>query len=103
MKATKVPKSNLLRDLERLRDATAAEVVAAINAIPKEVPVRDPVVIAATFGSLHLCVPGAWSDVQALEFAEDEQPCGASAGWKIRGERVGCKDGDSMVHLVVSL
>ena len=64
---------------------------------------RDPVVITATFGSLHLCVPGAWSDAQALEFAEDEQPCGASQGWRIRSERVGCKDDDDMVHLIVGL
>jgi hypothetical protein len=64
---------------------------------------RDAVVIEAKFGSLRLCVPGAWSDAQALEFAEDSEPCGASQGWRIRGERVGCKDGDGFVHLVVSL
>ena len=64
---------------------------------------RDPVVLDSRFGWLRLCVPGGWTDLQALEFAEDSEPCGASAGWRIRGERVGCADGDGFVHLVVAL
>jgi len=64
---------------------------------------RDAVILEVRFGSLRLCVPGGWTDIQALEFAEDEQPCGASSGWRIRGERVDCRDGDGMVHLVISI
>jgi len=64
---------------------------------------RGPVVMTSRFASLHLCVPGGWTDIQVLEFAEDEQPCGASQGWRIRGERLSCAEGDSFVHLVVGL
>ena len=64
---------------------------------------NDPVVMQANFGSLRLCVPSDWSDVQVLEFAEDEEPCGARSGWKVRGERVRCADGNGMVHLVVGI
>jgi len=70
---------------------------------PTEVLVRDPVVMSATFGSLRLCVPSGWTDLQALEFAEDSEPCGALSGWRICGERVGCAEGDSFVHMVVGL
>ena len=64
---------------------------------------RDPVVLESKFGSLRLCVPGAWSDLQILEFAEDSEACGALSGWKIRGERVSCAEGEGFQHLVVAL
>lgn len=64
---------------------------------------RDPVVLEARFASLRLCVPGGWTDLQVLEFAEDEHACGALSGWRIRGERVACLDGDGMAHVVVGI
>lgn len=69
----------------------------------KEVPVRDAVVTIVKPYSLQVCVPSHWSDLQALEFAEDEEPCGTRSGWKVRGERIACLDGGGMVHLVVGV
>lgn len=64
---------------------------------------RDPIVLEVSLGSLRLCVPGDWTDLQVLEFAEDEEPCGAKCGWKICGERLACRDGDGMAHVIVGI
>ena len=64
---------------------------------------RDPIVIDSRFGSVRICVPASWTDLQALEFVEDSVPCGARSGWKVRGERKTCADDQDMIHLVVGL
>jgi hypothetical protein len=33
---------------------------------------------------MQVCVPKRWTNEQVLQFAEEQYPCGTSAGWKIR-------------------
>ena len=52
---------------------------------------------------MQVCVPADWTDLQILEFAEAENPCGTTNGWFIRregderlrgtAERVPCEGG----------
>ena len=36
--------------------------------------------------TVQVCVPGSWSDKQAMELAERSYPCGTEHGWSIRKE-----------------
>lgn len=36
--------------------------------------------------SVQACVPTSWTDDQVRTFAEQNYPCGATAGWCIRAE-----------------
>ncbi len=38
------------------------------------------------FLDMQVCVPKDWTDEQILAFAEQENPCGTTAGWVIRRE-----------------
>jgi len=38
------------------------------------------------FLDMQVCVPSSWTDDQAIEFAETENPCGTENGWAIRKE-----------------
>jgi len=53
---------------------------------------------------MQVCVPVEWSDEQAVEFGEQEYPCGTTHGWAVRkamDERVMCDDKPGFVHLVL--
>lgn len=67
---------------------------------------RAPQIIQNKILSLQLCVPIEWTDQQAIDFAEQQSPCGTSAGWQIArkaypAERVRCRDRDGFIHIVV--
>lgn len=54
--------------------------------------------------SMQVCVSTDWSDEQAVEFGEQEYPCGTTHGWGVRkatDERVPCHDKPGFVHLVL--
>ena len=63
------------------------------------------------FLSMQVCVPTDWTDEQAREFAEKENPCGTTHGWHIRkqgdpalsgcDERVACHEREDHVHLML--
>lgn len=36
------------------------------------------------FLDMQICVPVDWTDTQAVEFAEKENPCGTRHSWRIR-------------------
>ena len=44
----------------------------------------EPAVIRNGFISCQICVPKDWTDAQALEFVEKENPSGTENGWFIR-------------------
>ena len=60
---------------------------------------------------MQVCVPFQWSDEQVRSFAERENPCGTSHGWKIRREgdealagakeRVQCESISTNVHIML--
>lgn len=60
---------------------------------------------------MQVCVPKAWTDMQVLEFAEAEYPCGTRGGWHIRKEgdamlrgmpeRNTCGERDGFVHIML--
>ena len=42
-----------------------------------------PKVLQVGIMDMQVCVPDAYSDVEAVAFAEKEYPCGTSGGWSI--------------------
>jgi len=60
---------------------------------------------------MQVCVPKEWDDYKVVEFAEKENPCGATNGWFIRKEghdllggspeRVQCAQEVSNVHIML--
>ena len=60
---------------------------------------------------MQVCVPKKWKDREAIEFAESENPCGATNGWQIRSEgnellngspeRIQCSMYPGNVHIVL--
>lgn len=60
---------------------------------------------------MQVCIPVDWSDEQAKEFAERENPCGTSGGWAVRKEgspylagcpeRAKCCERAGFVHLML--
>lgn len=60
--------------------------------------------------SMQVCVPDKFTDEQATEFANTENPAGTSNGWGIRregdealsgcAERVNCSDRNGCVHIM---
>ena len=63
--------------------------------------------------TLMLCIPESWSDKEAKEFAEKEEPSGVGAGWRVAEDgspmiqgamsRVPCQEVLGRVHVVVHL
>jgi hypothetical protein len=61
--------------------------------------------------SMQVCIPADWTDVQAKDFADSENPSGTSQGWFIRkdgdpalcgdDERVACSDRAGFVHIML--
>jgi hypothetical protein len=69
-----------------------------------------PEVLRNGLFSMQICVPKEWTDAQAAEFANRENPAGTTNGWRMRkqgcedlagaDERVTCsQDGDN-VHIM---
>lgn len=60
---------------------------------------------------MQVCVPASWPDEQVKAFADAENPCGTSHGWRIRREddralagdpeRTPCKSRDGFVHIML--
>lgn len=59
----------------------------------------------------QVCVPAGWDDDQVLDFANAQNPCGTSTGWKIRREgnpalkgypeRNLCEHDEGFVHIML--
>jgi hypothetical protein len=72
---------------------------------------REPNVPKVGLLDMQVCVPSEWTDKQALEFAEGENPCGTQHGWSIRREgsehlsgspeRVDCCELEGFVHIMI--
>ena len=70
-----------------------------------------PEVTQANCLDMQVCVPGDWTDDQAVEFANRENECGTQHGWAIRKEgdrllsgapeRVPCAERDGFVHIML--
>ena len=70
---------------------------------------EKPVVTRMTVLSMQVCIPEDWNDEQIVAFAENENPCGTSAGWVIirQGDkrlqgtdaRVQCVERPTFVHV----
>lgn len=60
---------------------------------------------------MQVCVPADWTDAQALEFAEQQYPCGTQHGWQIRRqgdphlrgapERAPCHSKPDHIHITL--
>jgi hypothetical protein len=59
---------------------------------------------------MQVCIPEDWTDQQAIDFGEADNPCGTTYGWTVRtGERIRegdlergpCEDREGYVHLVL--
>ncbi len=71
---------------------------------------KDPVVSNLNILCIQVCVPENWTDKQALEFAEKENPCGTRGGWHMRRngdkllmgdpERRPCDEREGFVHIM---
>lgn len=63
------------------------------------------------FLAMQVCVPQDWTDQQAKDFAERENPCGTTHGWHIRRqgdealngapERCPCQQRSGHVHIML--
>lgn len=42
--------------------------------------------------SMQICIPKDWTDEQAKQFADTQNPCGTRNGWFV------CKDGDDILQ-----
>ena len=61
--------------------------------------------------AMQVCVPDFWHDDAAQLFAEQQNPCGTTAGWQIRrqgskqlagaDERVPCREREGHVHIML--
>lgn len=68
-------------------------------------------VIRMSLLDMQVCVPKAWTDQQALAYADKAYPCGTSEGWRIRrqghrrlkgmDERVKCDECADHVHIMM--
>jgi len=68
-------------------------------------------VIRVGMASMQVCVPDDWNDIQALIFANRNNPCGTKRGWQIRKigdelldgdpERVTCENHKDFVHIML--
>lgn len=62
---------------------------------------------------MQVCVPGDWTDVQVVGFAEKDNPCGTTHGWCIRKEgeellqnqpeRNPCAQCEGYVHIMLDV
>lgn len=43
---------------------------------------------------MQVCIPAAWTDEQAKEFADAENFCGTANGWQVRKEGSALLNGD---------
>lgn len=69
-----------------------------------------PMVTRTGFLSMQVCVPMTFTDEEARDFAERENPCGTSGGWHMRKtgnkllagspERVQCEERTDCVHIM---
>lgn len=66
------------------------EVLTEISSSSNEEPV--PSIIAKQPLSMHVCVPAAWSSKEIKGFADSENPCGTSGGWRL------CESGDPILQ-----
>jgi len=70
-----------------------------------------PKIMGMGMFEMAVCVPGLFTDEQVEEFANREQPCGTSYGWKVRkgdseeggDERVQCHDHPDNSHIILVL
>lgn len=76
----------------------------------KERTMPEPIVIGWSLLGLALCVPSDWTEEQCLEFGEQEQPAGTSAGYYIMDEKTlgakqrrRCMDREGAVHVVLGV
>lgn len=63
------------------------------------------------FLDMQVCVPAGYTDEQALEFAESQNPCGTEGGWMVRKEgskylagapeRRECEEREGYVHITL--
>lgn len=70
-----------------------------------------PIMTRMSFLSMQVCVPKEFTDEQARDFAESENPCGTEYGWQIREEgdprlegdpyRVQCSEHPENVHIIL--
>ena len=68
-----------------------------------------PEVTRTSIFDMQVCVPSDWTDEQAEEFANEQNPSGLELGWKMlhngnkylggAGERVNCSKRDGYVHI----
>ncbi len=71
---------------------------------------EGPLVVRNTLLSCQVCVPKDWTDEQAHEFVNRDNPSGTSMGWSIckegsevldgAPERVACETRTEYVHIV---
>lgn len=59
----------------------------------------DPFVVHRGFLSMQVCVPRTWTDAEAIQFAEANNPCDTAKGWQYRTAL--CADDPDMVHVVL--
>ncbi len=70
-----------------------------------------PQVTRLGFLDMQVCVPKDWTDEQAEDFANTENPCGTENGWHIRKqgssalggdpERQQCAERDGCCHIML--
>lgn len=70
-----------------------------------------PEVTRVGFLDLQVCVPKDFTDKQAIEFAESNNPCGTEKGWTVRKEgdkglsgnpeRNQCSERKGCVHIMM--
>ena len=71
----------------------------------------EPEVTRRSLLCMQLCVPSEYTNIQVLDFAEKENPCGTTNGWFIRlhgdkslngcDERVPCEKRVVFVHIML--
>jgi len=71
----------------------------------------EPEIIQTKLLAMQLCVPSDWTNEQIIEFAEERNPAGTSAGWRVCEDghkclggypaRVNCDEHPGFIHTVV--
>ncbi len=71
----------------------------------------EPMALRCNPLDMQVCVPKVWTEQQALEFAEKNNPCGTANGWSLRrkgseylggdDERQQCSEHESHVHIML--
>lgn len=71
----------------------------------------NPEVTMIGFLDMQVCVPNHFTDEQAIEFAESDNPCGTEKGWTVRKdveglngypERNQCEEREGCVHIMMN-